>query len=197
MVLYFKHNVSLGEDSATPGPSAKRTLYQSEYRRHPSAQASIQLPFETFRFRQTSCRIANDGTIEPIHGEDIEEVQIARDWQTQLRAKQPGSGYLGQGLTKIAIRVSSISVSLPLLLIHSKGRYKGLDYAILQCKPISSSSDTNVKDLSDELCLLYKAQYFMDSFYRRARAHNVKNLPSKHASSSFARSSYQLTFDTW
>ncbi|KAG1781368.1 kinase-like domain-containing protein, partial [Suillus placidus] len=50
------------------------------------------------------------------------------------------------------------------------------------CKPISSSSDTNVKDLSDELCLLYKAQYFMDSFYRRAHAHNVKNLPSKHTS---------------
>ncbi|KAG1856229.1 kinase-like domain-containing protein, partial [Suillus tomentosus] len=51
--------------------------------------------------------------------------------------------------------------------------------AILQCKPISSSSNTNMKDLSDELCLLHKAQYFMDSFYKRALAHGVKGLPCK------------------
>ncbi|KAG2030971.1 hypothetical protein BDR03DRAFT_877123, partial [Suillus americanus] len=49
-------------------------------------------------------------------------------------------------------------------------------------KPISSSSDTNIKDLSDELCLLHKAQYSMDSFYRRACSHGVNNLPGKHTS---------------
>ncbi|KAG1895860.1 uncharacterized protein F5891DRAFT_1193674 [Suillus fuscotomentosus] len=148
--------------SATPGPSTKRALYQSEYQRRPSAQGSAQFSFETFKFRQTTCTIATDGTIEPTHCEDLEEISIARNWQTQHRAKQLGGGYLGQGLTKLAIR----------------GRYKGLDYAILQCKPISSSSNTNMKDLSDELCLLHKAQYFMDSFYKRALAHGVKGLPS-------------------
>ncbi|KAG1891800.1 uncharacterized protein F5891DRAFT_986555 [Suillus fuscotomentosus] len=147
--------------SATPGPSAKRALYQSEYQRRPSAQGSAQFSFKTFKFRQTTCTIATDGTIEPTHCEDLEEISIARNWQTQHRAKQLGGGYLGQGLTKLAIR----------------GRYKGLDYAILQCKPISSSSNTNMKDLSDELCLLHKAQYFMDLFYKRALAHGVKGLP--------------------
>ncbi|KAG2136218.1 kinase-like domain-containing protein [Suillus cothurnatus] len=68
----------------------------------------------------------------------------------QHHAKQLGGGYLGQGLTKLAI----------------------------QCKPIGSLSNTNMKDLSDELCLLHKAQYFMDSFYKHALAHSVKGLPS-------------------
>ncbi|KAG1900110.1 uncharacterized protein F5891DRAFT_1189196 [Suillus fuscotomentosus] len=157
-----KRSDSKDSASATPGPSAKRALYQSEYQRWPSAQGSAQFSFETFKFRQTTCTIATDGTIEPTHCEDLEEISIARNWQTQHRAKQLGGGYLGQGLTKLAIR----------------GRYKGLDYAILQCKPISSSSNTNMKDLSDELCLLHKAQYFMDSFYKRALAHGVKGLPS-------------------
>ncbi|KAG0708134.1 hypothetical protein DFH29DRAFT_871058 [Suillus ampliporus] len=151
--------------SATPGPSGrpvKRALYQSEYQRHPSAQGSIQLSFETFKFWQTTCTIAADGAIEPMHCEDLEEISIARNWQTQHHAKQPGGAYLRQGLTELAIR----------------GRYKGLDYAILQCKPISSSSNTNVKDLSDELCLLHKAQYFMDSFYKCALAHSIKGLPN-------------------
>jgi hypothetical protein len=173
-----------GKDSAsaTPGPSAKRALYQSEYQRRPSAHGSTQLSFETFKFRQTTCTIATDGTIEPIHCDDLEEISIARNWQTQRRAKKSSGMYLGQGLTKLAIRVNSIGV---LLLQHSlthdlKGQYKGLDYAILQCKPIMSSSNANVKDLSDELCLLHKAQYFMDSFYERALAHDVKGLPCKH-----------------
>jgi len=78
-------------------------------------------------------------------------------------------GYTGTGICR-RVRALSTPAGLP----------PAFDYVILQCKHIISSSNTNVKDLSDELCLLHKAQYFMDSFYKRALAHNVKGLPCKH-----------------
>jgi hypothetical protein len=51
------------------------------------------LSFETFKLRQTICTIAEDCTIKLIHCEDLEEISIMRNWQTQRRAKQLGGAY--------------------------------------------------------------------------------------------------------
>ncbi|KAG2032502.1 kinase-like domain-containing protein, partial [Suillus americanus] len=49
--------------------------------------------------------------------------------------------------------------------------------AILQCKRIHSSETDNSTDLQAKLETLHLAQYFLDSFYRRAETNGVHTLP--------------------
>ncbi|KIJ07093.1 hypothetical protein PAXINDRAFT_164631 [Paxillus involutus ATCC 200175] len=50
-----------------------------------------------------------------------------------------------------------------------------IDYAIFQCKPISSFEASNEEDLIQELRLLHFASYFLQSFYERAKLHRNVN----------------------
>ncbi|EGN92481.1 hypothetical protein SERLA73DRAFT_65663, partial [Serpula lacrymans var. lacrymans S7.3] len=52
--------------------------------------------------------------------------------------------------------------------------------AIFQCKPVSSCEASNEEDLIQELHLFHLAEYFLESFYKRAKLYSV-NLPRKHS----------------
>jgi hypothetical protein len=59
-----------------------------------------------------------------------------------------------------------------------QGRFESKDYALFQCQPAKGyTEDLNKQDLIDELRLLGQAQYFLDTFYTRAKAFKVANLP--------------------
>ncbi|RDX41372.1 hypothetical protein OH76DRAFT_1333379, partial [Lentinus brumalis] len=73
---------------------------------------------------------------------------------------EPRGGWLGGGFSKFAIR----------------GTYKGSKYAILQMAPLRDAvctAEENRNNLMDEFKLLCIAQYFADTFRRRATVYDV------------------------
>lgn len=62
-----------------------------------------------------------------------------------------------------------------------QGRLGTIPVAIFQMRPIGDPSDRdlNQRDMIAELRLLALGQYFLDAFYRRAKAYHVKGLPGK------------------
>jgi hypothetical protein len=65
--------------------------------------------------------------------------------------------------------------------MSTQGRFDAADFAIFQCNPLRSTQALNEADLRDELRLLNSAQFFLDSFYKRAKAFKVRNLPGMFA----------------
>lgn len=58
------------------------------------------------------------------------------------------------------------------------GRCDSKDLAIFQCQLSRGyNKGLNRSDLCDELLLLGQAQYFLDTFYKRAESFGVKGLP--------------------
>lgn len=113
-----------------------------------------------------------------------------------MKGGKPAGAYLSKGFTKYAFRVSFIICDL--VSVHTdiclQGRIDSHDLAIFQCQAVlGSTEDLNGRDLQDELLLLGKAQYFLDTFYERAKACEVNNIPRM-----FSLYSFQLpkSYDT-
>ncbi|OSD05402.1 hypothetical protein PYCCODRAFT_1475446 [Trametes coccinea BRFM310] len=93
-------------------------------------------------------------------------ILIAKDWQRYKHQAVAEGGYLGGGGSKYAFM----------------GIYRDKPYAILQMGPLGdmyTTEEGNKKDLLNELKLLALGQFFVDSFYRRAREYDIAGkLPS-------------------
>lgn len=59
-----------------------------------------------------------------------------------------------------------------------QGRYNNEDCAIVQCKSVRATEAENIVDLEGEYQTLHLSQYFLDSFYERAKNYGVDDLPS-------------------
>ncbi|KAG1880233.1 hypothetical protein C8R48DRAFT_588610 [Suillus tomentosus] len=58
-----------------------------------------------------------------------------------------------------------------------QGRYNNEDCAIVQCKSVRATEAENIVDLEGEYQTLHLSQYFLDSFYERAKNYGVDDLP--------------------
>ena len=75
----------------------------------------------------------------------------------------------------------SVPVSMHIFHVHDisiQGCFESKDYALFQCQPNKGYTESlNKQDLFDELRLLGQAQYFLNTFYARAKAFGVTKLP--------------------
>ncbi|KAG1732368.1 hypothetical protein EDB19DRAFT_2005128 [Suillus lakei] len=134
--------------------------YQSSYQSRWSATAPI-LEYETFKMKRATCTVSKTADIEMNYSEEEEEIMVVKGWQAHVKAGKPYQGYLGQGLTKFVFR----------------GCYNNEDCAIVQCKSVHSTEAENIEDLQGEFKTLHLSQYFLDSFYERAKDYRVDDLP--------------------
>ncbi|KAG2347555.1 hypothetical protein BDR05DRAFT_876600, partial [Suillus weaverae] len=119
------------------------------------------LEYKTFEMKQAVCSVSESGELKMDYSEEPEDIMVVKGWQSHIKAGKPHQGYLGQGLTKFVFQ----------------GRHNNTSCAILQCKHIHLSETDNTTDLQAKLETLHLAQYFLDSFYRRAETNGVHTLP--------------------
>ncbi|KAG1717723.1 hypothetical protein EDB19DRAFT_1652581 [Suillus lakei] len=133
-------------------------------KRSPTGERSTTAPileYETFKMKRATCTVSKTADIEMNYSEEEEEIMVVKGWQAHVKAGKPYQGYLGQGLTKFIFR----------------GRYNNEDCAIVQCKSVRSTEAENIEDLQGEFKTLHLSQYFLDSFYERAKDYGVDDLP--------------------
>ncbi|KIM57257.1 hypothetical protein SCLCIDRAFT_130887, partial [Scleroderma citrinum Foug A] len=118
------------------------------------------IEYEAFEFVRQDCIVDGDGNISLVKHNETETVLVAKHWQKHISGGVQHGDYIAKGLSKFVF----------------KGSFHQADYAIFQCKPISSCESSNVEDLIQELHLLHLADYFLASFYQQAKVHCV-NLP--------------------
>ena len=151
--------------------------YQSAYRRN-----TPTITYDSYQFIQTICEVDSEsGECRFIKGSLPITILIGQGWQKHIKGGKAQGAYISKGFTKFAFRVSNLSAhkSLPTdMKTMPKGRVQSEDLAIFQCQPARGYSEQlNSQDLRDELRLLGQAQYFLDTFYRRANSLGIKNLP--------------------
>ncbi|KAF8517115.1 kinase-like domain-containing protein, partial [Gautieria morchelliformis] len=97
-----------------------------------------------------------------VEDSEVETILILQNWQQYINTGKKEGGYLGYGFVKFAFT----------------GCIGGKEYAIFQDKNIGGiMGSTNQCDLHNELHLLAWGQYFLDSFFERARKYGAKNIP--------------------
>ncbi|PPR07997.1 hypothetical protein CVT24_002688 [Panaeolus cyanescens] len=131
--------------------SNKKSLYRSAFQ-----PREIVIQYESFNFVLRHFSTSPNGSVieeTPILPHTID---IARDWQLYKGLKTPVGGYISSGLSKHAFR----------------GRYQDRDVAVFTNKANSTAAE-NLEDLVAEARVIALAQYFLDSFYQRAKAEGV------------------------
>ena len=156
--------------------SSSRPAYVSTYRRNVST-----LTYDAVPFKRTMCDIdAKTGTVSLIQSDSVHTMLIGKGWQTHIKEGKPAGAYISKGYTKFAFKVSTRWYAY-FLIVHDipiQGRFEAKDYALFQCQPSRGYTESlNKQDLINELRLLGQAQYFLDTFYARAKAFGVAKLP--------------------
>ncbi|KAF8531696.1 kinase-like domain-containing protein [Gautieria morchelliformis] len=152
--------------------------YTSMYR--PSIAGLSLLPstpavrYDAYPFERINWTIDKWGTISLIEGSPKETILVAKDWPEHKYQSKPRGGYLGRGVEKYAF----------------KGQVGGADVAVFQINPIASlfiiQEDENNNMLRQGLKALVLADYFMKSFYQRAKQLNFDGLPRMRVNASGA-----------
>ncbi|KAF8488458.1 kinase-like domain-containing protein, partial [Gautieria morchelliformis] len=97
-----------------------------------------------------------------VEDSEVEAILIPQNWQRYINTGKKEGVYLGYSFVKFAFT----------------GHIGGKEYAIFQDKDIGGITEsTNQRDLCNELHLLAWGQYFLDSFFERARKYGAKNIP--------------------
>ncbi|EED78306.1 predicted protein [Postia placenta Mad-698-R] len=130
---------------------------------HSNRKTSDSLRFNRYQFTRIEASVSADGEVRLISDPRTETILIAKDWQQYITGGLREGGYIGKGYSKFAF----------------EGRLRPIPVAIFQMRPIGdpSDQDLNQRDMIAELLLLALRQYFLDAFYRRAKAYHVKGLP--------------------
>ena len=161
--------------------SSLRPVYVSAYRCNLNGAST--LTYDAVPFKRTTCDIdAKTGTVSLIQSDTVHTMLIGKGWQTHTKEGKPAGAYISKGYTKFAFKVSTRSYAVYFLIVHDiaiQGCFESMDYALFQCQPDKGYTESlNKQDLIDELQLLGQAQYFLDTFYERAKVFEVTKLPS-------------------
>ncbi|KAF8531545.1 kinase-like domain-containing protein [Gautieria morchelliformis] len=151
--------------SLNMAPAAYVSAYQPALAGPSLIQPMSTLRFDAYPFRRSTCTTHEDDIVEVNHHSGIEIILVANDWPRHKYQESRQGGYLGKGLEKYAFR----------------GRDKDTDIALFQMNPGWSkwpvSEEENERLLLQGLIALTTADYFMQSFHRRAIHYSV-DLPS-------------------
>ncbi|KAF8532369.1 hypothetical protein JB92DRAFT_2824468 [Gautieria morchelliformis] len=163
--------------------------YTSMYR--PSIAGPSLLPstpavrYDAYPFERINWTIDKWGTISLIEGSPKETILVAKDWPEHKYQSKPRGGYLGRGVEKYAF----------------KGQVGGADVAVFQINPIASlfiiQEDENNNMLRQGLKALVLADYFMKSFYQRAKQLNFDGLPSSLQTGQSGETGFGAAVDTF
>ncbi|KAH9991685.1 hypothetical protein BJV77DRAFT_513913 [Russula vinacea] len=174
-----KSGIAFGADASPPRASSSRTSrsqpssksrvlshfrslssrpqYISAYRRDVPT-----ITYTSYQILQTKCETNASGVACFVQSGDAKTILIGQNWQSHVKGGKPAGAYLSKGFTKYAFR----------------GRIDTQDLAIFQCQPVRGyTEDLNSRDLRDELLLLGQAQYFLDTFYQRAKSLEIEDIP--------------------
>jgi hypothetical protein len=141
--------------------------------------------YDAYPFRRITWTVDKWGTVSLIEGSPKETILVAKDWPEHKYQSKPRGGYLGRGVEKYAFKVCYfIIMTCPHSLGYYQGQIGGADVALFQINPIASlfiipEEENNIM-LRQGLKALALADYFMKSFYQRAKELNFNGLPSKY-----------------
>jgi hypothetical protein len=169
-------------------PPAKR--YQTAFKAPENRSAfssAAPLTFDSHTFKRTFCTVDERGEITLVEKSDSETILIAQGWMKFINGTTPSGGYLSKGYSKYAFRVSFSSKltrsSANLPPFFCQGLLGTVHHAIFQTRSFGGSGSTEVEnavDLTNELKVLSVAQYFLESFIKRAAAYGYTSLPSTY-----------------
>ncbi|KAF9461876.1 hypothetical protein BDZ94DRAFT_1310227 [Collybia nuda] len=138
--------------------SAARIPYRSSYRR----EIGPSLTYDAYDFTQTLCNVDPiSGVVSLVQSNSIKSILVGQGWQSHIKEGKPAGAYISKGFSKYAF----------------KGLLDSKYYALFQCQPMRTLPTNNRSDLLDELKLLGMAQFFLGSFYARAKAAGLGNMP--------------------
>jgi hypothetical protein len=174
----------------TPPTSSKRSRYSSAYA--PQDSTDPPLTYDSYTFRRTSFLVDAYGNVSRVYGTSVETILVAKDWRRKVDLVVPEGGYLGSGCWKYAFRVRfyiSLLITRDTQLFQ-QGLVGQQHLAVFQIKhqPGSAPEDSAVflaegrekeieQDHMDEGRALSLISYFLKSFYRRANAEGIEDLP--------------------
>ncbi|KAF6748802.1 hypothetical protein DFP72DRAFT_1073895 [Ephemerocybe angulata] len=142
---------------ASASMSETRPPYRSSFR--PPVDEVPELEYDTYRFTKVTVVIDDGGSPTVKYHDELDSIEIVAGWADAI-SDTPNGGYLSKGYSKIGFL----------------GKYKGERFAIFQARPNHALNKANTDDLVDELRLLARGQYFLDSFKQRAQAYG-KSVP--------------------
>ncbi|KAI0367997.1 hypothetical protein BV20DRAFT_1054383 [Pilatotrama ljubarskyi] len=151
----------LRSSATTRAVSSTTPKLTSQYCASFRPPSAIPIQYCEFRFRRVTCFTDDTAQISLVNTCD-EAILIAKDWQKYKGMEKREGGYLGSGASKYAFM----------------GMYQGKPYAVLQGNSIGSYRFTESENrdmLYGELKLLALGQFFVDSFYRRAREYGIES----------------------